>query len=176
MSLVCIFSPALLQAIFCCRFYVGLFFVVYFVFCGLYRTLLFSSLISFFHPFKVTPSCHRLHSTSPPLHYTVTPSETSPLIKSGLCQPSSHPLAPNLPTTLLHTCHSSTSATDALTWTASSKWALPIEGGIGRGSVFIYQLHFISALFSNSPYLEWVAMHLPSGCFAPWRRKRIKLS
>lgn len=32
MSLGCIFSPALLQAIFCCRLYVGLFFVVYFVF------------------------------------------------------------------------------------------------------------------------------------------------
>lgn len=80
------------------NFNIRLSFVV-FVFWGSYCTLLFALLHSSFCPFKVTRSCDGLHSTSPPLYYTVTPSETSPLIKSGLCQPPSHALAPHLPTT-----------------------------------------------------------------------------
>lgn len=80
------------------NFNIRLSFVV-FVFWGSYCTLLFALLYSSFCPFKVTLSCDGLHSTSPPLYYTVTPSETSPLIKSGLCQPPSHALAPHLPTT-----------------------------------------------------------------------------
>lgn len=65
----------------------------------LYCTFLFASRNLSFRPFKVTLSRDRLHSTSAPLYYAVTPSETRPLIKSGLCQPPSHALAPHLPTT-----------------------------------------------------------------------------
>lgn len=94
-------SVSLLQAVFCSSFNIGLSFVVFVVlgWGGLYCTFLFASGNSSFCPFKVTVSRDRLHSTSAPLHYAVTPSETRPLIKSGLCQPPSHALAPHLPTT-----------------------------------------------------------------------------
>lgn len=114
-------------------------------FWGSYCTLQFASLSTSSCPFKVTLSCDRLHSTSPPLHYTMTPSETCPLIKSGLCQPPSHALAPHLP---------ATPATPALLLLKLSPELHPanehcqVRGeGLEGCSGFIYQLHFISALF-----------------------------
>lgn len=132
---------------------------------GLYCTFLFASGNSSFCPFKVTLSRDRLHSTSAPLHYAVTPSETRPLIKSGLRQPPSHALAPHLPTT---------PATPALLLLKLSPELHPAnehcqvtgEGLFGGGAVH-FPASFYFSFILNFPHLERVVMHLPYGCFAP---------